>query len=295
MKKIIIYGAWTFGRAILGEILKEEAEEVKIIFADPSPKFWGTYVEGYPVIRPEEIKEYKYDKVVVGGLSAFEEIIEELKEKCGVPEEKIDKSYAEMHYQISFGARIRWLEQFSYIAKLRSYPGACAEVGVFNGGFAKHINRLFPDRKLYLFDTFEGFSQNDVAMEKQMSKDFDWDVGGYSSFVPIDLIRAKMTTPEHVIFKVGYFPETAQSLEELFVFVNLDVDLYLPTLEGLRFFYSRMVRGGVIVVHDYFANTPSKENMKFKGIETAVEEFSAEQAVGYLPLADQKSIAFIKQ
>lgn len=295
MKKIIIYGAWTFGRAILEKILKEETNEVEVVFADPSPKFWGTYVEGHPVISPEEIQGSGYDKVVVGGLSAFEEIIEELKRKCGVPEEKIDKSYAELHYQISFGARVRWLEQFSYIANLRSYPGACAEVGVFNGGFAKHINRLFPDKKLYLFDTFEGFSSKDITIEKQMLKDFDWNPGGYSSFVSVDEIRAKMTTPENVVFKVGYFPETAQDIDEQFFFVNLDVDLYLPTLAGLRFFYSRMVRGGVIAVHDYFGNTPSKDNMKFKGIETAVEEFSAEQGVDYLPLADQKSIAFIKQ
>ena len=66
--KIIIYGAWTFGRAILGKILKEETEKVEIAFADPSPQSGGTYIEGYPVIRPEEIREHKYDKVVVGGL-----------------------------------------------------------------------------------------------------------------------------------------------------------------------------------------------------------------------------------
>jgi len=36
--------------------------------------------------------------------------------------------------------------------------GSVAEVGVFRGDFAKRLNLLFPDKKLYLFDTFEGFS-----------------------------------------------------------------------------------------------------------------------------------------
>lgn len=31
-----------------------------------------------------------------------------------------------------------------------------AELGVYQGGFAKMINHFLPDKKLYLFDTFEG-------------------------------------------------------------------------------------------------------------------------------------------
>lgn len=41
-----------------------------------------------------------------------------------------------------------------------------AELGVYRGEFAKIINELFPDRKLYLFDTFEGFCYKDTALDK---------------------------------------------------------------------------------------------------------------------------------
>ena len=44
--------------------------------------------------------------------------------------------------------------------------GECAEAGVFEGDFAKWINQYFPDRKLYLFDTFEGFDMRDIEKEK---------------------------------------------------------------------------------------------------------------------------------
>ena len=43
----------------------------------------------------------------------------------------------------------------------KNVPGAIAEVGVYRGEFAAVLNQLFSDRALYLFDTFEGFSEND--------------------------------------------------------------------------------------------------------------------------------------
>ena len=40
-----------------------------------------------------------------------------------------------------------------------------AELGVYRGEFAKEINKVFPDRTLYLFDTFEGFAEQDCDTE----------------------------------------------------------------------------------------------------------------------------------
>ena len=39
--------------------------------------------------------------------------------------------------------------------------GDFAELGVYKGNSAKIFHALAPDRKLYLFDTFEGFSERD--------------------------------------------------------------------------------------------------------------------------------------
>ncbi len=44
-----------------------------------------------------------------------------------------------------------------------------AEAGVFQGDFARIINKSYPNRTLYLFDTFEGFSEKDIEYEKEMS------------------------------------------------------------------------------------------------------------------------------
>ena len=44
-------------------------------------------------------------------------------------------------------------------------PGNVAELGVFRGEFSSLISAAFPDRKIHLFDTFEGFSEKDITIE----------------------------------------------------------------------------------------------------------------------------------
>lgn len=96
-----------------------------------------------------------------------------------------------------------------------------------------------------------------------------------------------MKYPERCIFKAGYFPETASGIEEEFCFVNLDLDLYQPTLEGLRWFEDRMVSGGVILIHDYFADN-------FRGVRQAVDEYMRDRKrkeLHLMPIGDGISIA----
>jgi O-methyltransferase len=90
------------------------------------------------------------------------------------------------------------------------------------------------------------------------------------------------------IVRQGYFPETAVDTEEQFAFVSIDVDLYQPIYEGLKFFYPRLVKGGYLFVHDY-------NHQKFQGAAAAVRRFSDEFAATYLPIPDTAgSAVFIK-
>ena len=98
-----------------------------------------------------------------------------------------------------------------------------------------------------------------------------------------------MYHPEQCIIKKGYFPETAIGVEDKFVFVMLDMDLYQPMLAGLEFFYDKMVPGGVMLLHDYF-------HEELPGVKCAVEEY--ERRVGEklckIPIGDGCSIAVVK-
>jgi O-methyltransferase len=131
-------------------------------------------------------------------------------------------------------------------------PGSTAEVGVWRGDFARLINHCFPDRKLFLYDTYAGYDERDLSYDENagnIDASFSEIWAHAKQEVPdllIEEIMQKMSHPEQCIFRPGYFPETitAEEEKELFVFISLDVNLYQPTYAGLEFFYPRLQEGG---------------------------------------------------
>lgn len=168
----------------------------------------------------------------------------------------------------------------------RGVPGSVAELGVFRGDQAALISRLFPDRPFHLFDTFEGFAKADLGAER--SAGFSAASLGDFANTSIELVMGKLHRPERAIVHQGFFPATAEGVEDRFAFVSLDVDLHDPTAAGLEFFYERLSPGGFIFVHDY-------NNGRYNGVRKAVEDFVARTRAATLPLADfSGSIVVIK-
>jgi O-methyltransferase len=190
------------------------------------------------------------------------------------------KNYV-FHYDI---IRSSSLELVAYEIYDKKLVGNVAELGVYRGEFSKLINKAFPDRKLYLFDTFEGFSEKDVA--KETSQGFSKKQHDFSK-TSEELVLKRMKFRENCIIKKGYFPETANGLEEKFVFVSIDVDLYEPIIyEGLKYFYTRLVNGGYIFVHDY-------NEKEYIGTKAAVKKFCGETGIPFFPLSDINGSAII--
>lgn len=161
--------------------------------------------------------------------------------------------------------------------------GACAEVGVFQGHFARLINAKLNQKKLYLFDTFEGFDKVEIEKEIECGKA---PLGCENDFVgtSVSMVMNSMPYPEKCVVKKGYFPGTSIGLEEeTYSFVSIDVDLEESILECLRYFYPRLVVGGYIFVHDY-------NNRKFFGVKDALERYEKElggTVIRKIPIADQ--------
>ena len=97
-----------------------------------------------------------------------------------------------------------------------------------------------------------------------------------------------MSNKKQIVIKKGYFPSTMINVDEQFAFVNLDMDLYIPMLEGLKYFWSKMSPGGCILLHDYF----SKD---FERVQDAVRDFEKTigKSVVKLPIGDDCSLAII--
>lgn len=148
--------------------------------------------------------------------------------------------------------------------------GAMAEVGVYRGDASRLLHVLAPHRTLYLFDTFEGFPSQDLDRQDDRFRD-----------TSVEAVRANIGDTHNVVFRKGYFPETALGLEnESFAFVMLDADLYAPTYEGLKFFYPRMTTGGFIFLHDY--NSPESHG----AVSRAANEFLADKPEKLIELPD---------
>jgi O-methyltransferase len=167
----------------------------------------------------------------------------------------------------------------------KSLQGNVAELGVHRGEFASLINGCFPDRALYLLDTFEGFDRDEFDRDRREGLTSRWQPFATS----IAEVEARMPHPDRVIVAKGRFPETAARIEGPFAFVSIDADLYAPTIAGLEYFCPRLVPGGYIFVHDF--NQP-----EYRGSRKAVVEYCGrDPGMTCVPIGDWGGTAILKR
>jgi O-methyltransferase len=276
MKKVILFGAGNGGLRVLNLLTSEYCV---IAFSDNEPGKHGTTLAGLPVVPPDRIPGLDFDIIIITNFFG-PEIRKQLVPGMGIPDNKVFDYHANDFYD----ARIAVMRQCSDEIREKGVQGNVAEVGVYLGDFAKYLNRAFPDRKLYLFDTFEGFHEKDV--EEDRKKGYSESRAGQYSNSNLALVLEKMVKPDLCVVRKGYFPATAEGLEDQFAFVSLDVDLYQPIYDGLAYFYPRLSPGGYIFVHDY-------NNMVFRGVKEAVRQYCSESGACCLPLCDTGGTAII--
>lgn len=252
-----------------------------VAFCDNNKKLHGTVVEGIPVVDQEGLKEIQPDCVYIAIINkeACLEVKEQLKNlaiNCRIT------SINEFREQ--FDIRLAVLKLIAKEIKNRNIEGALAELGVFQGKFAAEMNRIFPDRRIYLFDTFEGFDERDIKIENE--NEYSHVKPGKFSDTSVEMVCSMLPYPEQAIIKKGYFPHTAEGLVEEFALVSLDADLYQPMYEGLKYFYPRMSIGGYIILHDY-------NNSQFYGAGKAVDRYCRENNIFVVPLCDLHGSAVI--
>ncbi len=276
--KAIIFGAAGGGKRLFNKI----SEKYEIISAvDNDKKKWGQYINGILVCNPKErLLQKDYDVVIITSVPGRNSIIEQLRE-YHINENLINTNYIDQ----PLDSRRIFCENLAQLQKDIHDEICVAEAGVFQGDFAKVINENYCNKKLYLFDTFEGFAEQDIKYEKKSNLS-EAQIGDYD-FTSEDIVIKKMKFPQNCVIRKGFFPDSANGIDEKFCFVNLDMDLYRPTLMGLLWFKDKMVKSGCILVHDYFTDN-------FTGVRLAVEEFLSQNEKLYkLPVGDGISIAIV--
>ena len=276
MKRIVIFGAGGTGKGLYQQLQSDQTVDI-IAFID---NFKTGELFGLPIYDPEKLDSLPYDAIYLATFSTAE-VQSQLRE-MGIDEKKIVQPLVSTRES----AREAFLENLAQELYRKGIPGSVAEAGVFRGEFAKQINRCFPDRKLYLFDTFQGFDDRDLVYEP--GYDEDSSRGDYFMETSVDLVMSKMLHPENVVIRKGYVPESLEGVEDSFCFVNLDMDLYKPTLEALRWFYPRMNAWGGILIHDYF------DTYSYPNLRKGVIEFAEEVGAHFFPIGDSLSVFVVK-
>jgi len=159
-----------------------------------------------------------------------------------------------------------------------SFEGDMAEVGVYQGGSAKLICEAKKEKTLYLFDTFTGLpklSDDDTHFGEKY-----WYENQFSN-TSVDSIKKLLDAYENVQIIKGEFPKSGEEItDKKFCFVHLDVDLYKSTIDSLRFFFPKMISGGIILMHDYHSD----------GIQKAFREFKNENDIQVIELTGSQAI-----
>ena len=156
---------------------------------------------------------------------------------------------------------------FSFAKSVQNIEGDIAECGVYKGAgsyLMLHANKD-KGKTLHIFDSFEGLSDPEEVDAPKRDRAFSWKKNDLS--VPEEQVRKNLQEFSNIKYYKGWIPDRFSEVsEKKFSLVHIDVDLYQPTLESVKFFYDRMSVGGLIICDDYgFETCP--------GARKAMDEF----------------------
>ena len=172
--------------------------------------------------------------------------------------------------------RIKLITAYEQLSLLldTNIEGDIAECGCWNGnstiGFSKIINLTkTKDKTFYVFDSFEGlsdFSTEDktkkvtLKEEEKLKKHFSAD---------FEKVKERLLPYKFVNIFKGWIPDIFQEAniqDNKFAFVHIDVDLFEPTYESVKYFFPKLSPGGVLICDDYGSEI-------FPGATLAIDQF----------------------
>lgn len=176
-------------------------------------------------------------------------------------------------------------------------PGILVECGVYKGGSAVAMIRTLQalnvtDRKIWLYDTFEGFPEPEEIDQHYkltptedgglkswaLHKRDDGSGGSDWCYCPIDKVRHVVSLTGYPDENITYFKGLVENTipshaPEQIALLRLDTDFYRSTKHELEHLYPRVPSGGVVIIDDYGA---------YRGARQAVDEYLTEKGLKVL-------------
>ena len=129
-------------------------------------------------------------------------------------------------------------------ATVQEIPGDVVEFGVYQGGSAAELCRLFPGRQVHLFDSCQGLPP------KRGPKDGDHP-GSFAA--TCEKIQEAVDSYDNWTLHVGWFADSLRTIGniDLLCFAHIDCDYEQSYRDCVPWVLQRLAVGGVVVFDDY--------------------------------------------
>jgi len=137
------------------------------------------------------------------------------------------------------------------VNQAKNLSGDFVECGVFKGSLARfnltllNFNEL-KDKKYYLFDTYSGFDMNVTTKEESSIFKGHYDYDYY------DYVKDSFKFYPNVIVIKGTVPYSLSTVNiKKVAYLSIDMNCVIPEVEALKYFWPKLVSGGIVVLDDY--------------------------------------------
>lgn len=171
-------------------------------------------------------------------------------------------------------------------------PGDFIECGVWRGGSSMLVGKMLKDRgvtnrKLYLYDTFEGMSEpteNDKdfkgeAADKLMKENIDNKETTVWCLADINDVKQNMSLTGYPVENIEYIKGKVEDTipihmpDQSIALLRLDTDWYDSTKHELIHLYPKLIDKGVLIIDDYG---------HWEGCRKAVDEYFRDNKINIL-------------
>jgi len=179
------------------------------------------------------------------------------------------------------------LAHYELFKMVENIPGALVECGVFKGSslvrFAM-MRSLFDNphsKKIIGFDSFAAFPETNFDADKKMRENLVKEAGDQSISTEqlIEVLRNK-NCEQNIELIAGditeTIPEYVKKNPDLKIsFLNLDTDIYEPSVTILENLYPKIETGGVLILDDYgvFPGETKAADDYFKDMNIKIKKF----------------------
>ena len=191
----------------------------------------------------------------------------------------------------------KWAAHYEFFKMTEDLPGTIVECGLFKGvSFIRFamFRRMFGNnhsKKMIGFDVFGKFPDSTFELDRKYIDKFLSETGtgdGISKKQLMDVLKYK-GIDENLELVEGDICETIPKYIDKepslkISLLNLDPDIYEPSVTTLEYFCPRIVKGGILILDDYgkFTGETKAIDDYFKGKDVKIRKFSFCQYPSYI-------------